>query len=387
MTTRRICVVTGNRAEYGQLYWVLKALRSDKRFDLKLLVTGTHLSREHGYTVQWIRKDGFAVARRIKLSLDDDTPLGVTTALAGATRGFGEALRDLKPDWLLLLGDRYESLAAAQAALIARVPIAHLCGGDVTEGVIDEACRHAITKMAHVHLVTHAASARRVRQLGEDPRHVHVVGNPALDSVRRMERLDRNELSRRLGYAWRERNLLVTYHPVTLGRRSPAEEFRQLLTALRSLPEDTGFILTRPNPDTGSRAIDREIDRFVRAEPRAKAYAALGSLLYLNAMRQVDAVVGNSSSGISEAPSLGVPTVDIGDRQKGRLAARSVIRCAAAAPSIRRAILQALKRGRIKTVNPYGDGRTSGRVVSILGRIADPSALIVKRFHDKGPGR
>jgi len=379
---RKICVVTGSRAEYGLLYWLMKEVQADPDMQLQIVATGMHLSPEFGLTYKVIEADGFAIDAKVEMLLSSDTPVGIAKSMGLGTIGLAEALDRLQPDIVVLLGDRYEIFSAAQAAMVARIPIAHIAGGDVTEGAFDEAIRHSITKMAHLHFVTNETSARRVRQLGENAEHIFNVGSPGLDYIKRMELLGRNELEETLDFKFREKNLLVTFHPVTLETQSAEVQFQELLTALDSLGEHVGIIFTKPNSDTDGRAIVRLMDSYVATHLNAKAYTSLGQARYLCAMSQVDAVVGNSSSGLYEAPSFGKPTVNIGDRQKGRLQASSVINCRQDAGAIAEAILQALASDCSGAVNPYGDGNSSVRILDRLKKIDKPSELLKKHFFD-----
>lgn len=385
MAKRRVCVVTGSRAEYGLLSNVMRGIQQDDDLDLLVIATGMHLSPEFGLTWRVIEEDGFAIDAKVEMLLSSDSPVGIAKSIGIGTMGCAEALDRLKPDLLVLLGDRFEILAAAQAALVARIPVAHIAGGDTTEGAFDEAIRHSITKMAHLHFVTNEGAAKRVRQLGEDPAHIHVVGSPGIDQIRRLKLLSRAELSQELGFTFKEKNLLVTFHPVTLDTVSAKQQFQELLDALDQLGSETGVIFTKPNADTDGRVIIGMVDDYVATRPHARAYTSLGQLRYLSAMAQADAVVGNSSSGLYEAPSFGKPTVNIGDRQKGRLQASSVLNCGAVAGEIRAAIGEALTRDCTGTVNPYGDGQSSERIVSLIKQVADPKALLKKHFYEVTP--
>ncbi len=378
----KICVVTGTRAEYGLLFQVLKRLQGDTAFDLQLVVTGAHLSPAHGLTYREIEADGFRIARKVDMALGDDSAAGVTKALGQATVGFADALAELRPGLLMLLGDRYEILAAAQAALIARIPVAHIAGGDVTEGAYDDAIRHSITKMSHLHFVTHTEAARRVRQLGEAPERIFTVGNPGLDQLRHLKLMERGELARELGFTFRQRNLLITYHPETLDAVSTEERVTALLQAVERLGGDVGLIFTLPNADTGNRAIRERIEAYAATHANAHAYASLGPLRYWSTMRQVDAVVGNSSSGVLEAPSLQKPTVNIGDRQTGRPQAASVINCGYVVDDIESAIRRAFDMDCRNVVNPYGDGHAAERIVAVLKKADVSRDLLKKRFAD-----
>jgi UDP-hydrolysing UDP-N-acetyl-D-glucosamine 2-epimerase len=382
---RKICVVTGSRAEYGLLYWVLHDLRAEPAFEISLVVTGMHLAPEFGLTVREIEKDGFQIARRIEMLLASDTRVGVAASVGVGVTGLSAAFAELEPAMVVVLGDRVEILAAVQAALILRIPVAHIAGGDTSEGAIDESIRHAITKMSHVHFVTNEQSAARVRQLGEDPARVHVVGSPGLDHLRRRPLLDRAALERALGAPLGARNLLITFHPATLAADSGAGQFAELLAALDAMPADVVLWFTYPNSDAGGRAFAATLEEWVRTRAsRARAYPSLGQQRYLSLMAQVDAVVGNSSSGLYEAPSFSIPTVNVGDRQQGRLAASSVRHVAPRRAEIGAALEAALARRPVDVVNPYGDGRSAGRIVAILRDLADPEALLHKPFHEVG---
>lgn len=385
---RRICVVTGSRAEYGLLYWVLHDLRADPAFELQIIATGMHLSPAFGYTVRTIEADGFCVSSRVEMLLSSDTAGGTAKSLGLGVIGMSDALAALRPEMVVVLGDRFEILAAVQACLIHNIPVAHIAGGDVTEGAFDESIRHAVTKMSHLHFVTNPRSGQRVRQLGEDPARVHVVGSPGLDHLRRTRLLNRAELEQSLGASLGERNLLVTFHPVTLHPGDDVRQLDELLVSLDAEPTGTVIWLTRPNADPGGNAISAAIDAWaaVRSD-HVHVFASLGQLRYLSLMSHCDAVVGNSSSGLYEAPSFGIPTVNIGSRQGGRLAAASVLHCAAE----RDAITEALRRARSldcsNVANPYGDGRSAERIVALL-RSAPPSHdLLHKSFHCTGDNR
>jgi UDP-hydrolysing UDP-N-acetyl-D-glucosamine 2-epimerase len=378
---QRICVVTGSRAEYGLLYWVLRELERERDVELQLVVTAMHLSPEFGRTADVIETDGFSISRRVEMLVSSDTPSGTAKSMALGLLGLSDALEQLRPDVVLILGDRFEMLMVAQACLIHGIPLAHIAGGDTTEGAFDESIRHAITKMAHVHFTTNELSASRVRQLGEDPSHVHVVGSPGLDHVSRLTLLDRTALETALGAPLGRRNLLVTFHPVTLEPGASIAQLDELLSALERQSDDTVCWITRPNADAGGRAISAAIDVWAAQRPgRAHVYTSLGQLRYLSLMAQVDAVVGNSSSGLYEAPSLGVPTVDIGDRQLGRLAAASVVRCAPECETILTAIDRAVALDCRNITNPYGDGASAVRIVRLLRALPSGTSLLKKHF-------
>lgn len=385
MNRRKFCVVTGSRADYGLLYWLMKDMAADPECELLVVVTGMHLSPEFDLTYRAIEEDGFLIHAKVEMLLSGDSPVATSKSVGLGLIGFADAFARLAPDWVVLLGDRYETFAAAQAALFARIPMAHIAGGDTTEGSYDEALRHSITKMAQLHFVTNEVAAQRVRQLGEDSHRIFNYGSPGIDYIKRLKLLTREQLESELGFRFRPCNLLITFHPATLEAQAPAEQFAQLLAALSGLNhEQTGFIFTMPNADTGGRVMIRMIDEFVSSRPNARAYASLGQTLYLSLMNQVDAVVGNSSSGIYEAPSFGKPTINIGDRQKGRLQASSVIDCAPVAADITRALQEAFLRNYRGSRNPYGEGDASRRILQELKRVPDPAALLKKHFFDLG---
>ena len=378
---RKIAVVTGSRAEYGLLYWVLRDLQAAPDLELQLIVTGMHLSPEFGMTVRQIEQDGFPIARRVEMLVSSDTPGGIAKSMALGLIGMSDAIEACRPDVMLVLGDRFEILAAAQAALLHNVPLAHIAGGDTTEGAFDESIRHAITKMSHLHLVTNELSARRVRQLGEDPASVLVTGSPGLDHLRRLPLLGRAELEAALGAPLGRRNLLVTFHPVTLEPEEGVRQQDELLAALAELPEDTVLWFTRPNADTGGRSLAQALDAWAAGRANVRVFSSLGQLRYLSLMAQVDAVAGNSSSGLYEAPSFRVPTINIGDRQRGRTAPESVIQCEPERAAIAAALEQSQGLDCSAVVNPYGDGDAAPRIVAAVRALAGSAASLKKVFH------
>lgn len=382
MFNRKICIVTGSRADYGLLYWLMKEIASDPELTLQLVVTGMHLSPEFGLTYKTIEEDGFEINEKIEMLLSSDTPSGIAKSIGLGVIGFADAVERLRPDILVVLGDRYEILAAVQAALVAKIPIAHIAGGDSTEGAIDEAIRHSITKMSHLHFVTNEQSEKRVRQLGENPDYIFNVGSPGLDFVKRVKLLDRTALEEVLEFTFKSKNLLITFHPATLDTQSPDVQCRAIFTALDNLPDDIGVIFTKPNSDTNGRAVAQLIDTYVMKHPNTKAFTSLGQIVYLSVMSQVDVVVGNSSSGLYETPSFRKPTVNVGDRQKGRIQASSIINCPPEANKIREGIARAFTLDCADVVNPYGDGNSSTRIKEHLKRIPDPIRLIKKHFFD-----
>ena len=382
--SRTICVVTGSRAEYGLLRWVMQGIKDHPDLILQVLATGMHLSPEFGLTYRCIEADGFVIDRKVEMLTSSDTATGVTKSVGLGLIGFADALQELRPDIIVLLGDRFEIFAAAAAALIARIPVAHLHGGESTEGAFDDALRHAITKMSHLHFVAAEVYRRRVIQLGEQPTRVHLVGALGIDNIRRLKLLDRRDLEASLGLELGVRSLLVTFHPATLDTEGAASQMGALLAALGDLV-GTQLIFTLPNADTGGRSLIEMVHEFVGRHPNARAFNSLGQLRYLSCLAHVDGVVGNSSSGLLEAPSLKTGTVNIGDRQRGRLRANSVIDCDPTREQIAVALQQLFSedfRARLQSVrNPNGEGGASEKVVRALAS-ADLDNIIKKTFHD-----
>jgi len=368
---RKICIFTSTRAEYGLLSNLVRRLAASPDADLKLIVSGTHLAESFGMTITEIEADAFApIGARVELPLSDNSPLGVCKAMASAMAGYGEALIGLNPDLLVVLGDRYETLCAAAAAQICCVPIAHISGGETTAGAVDEAFRHAITKMSHLHFPSCEEHRRRIIQLGEAPERVFNVGALGVENSRSIALLGREELSCALGFPVTDPYFLVTLHPVTLERSSPEALCRGLFSALDAFP-DHRVVFTYANADPGGQIVNRLIRDYVRSrEDRCVAFASMGMVRYLSAMRYTSAVIGNSSSGIIEAPSFRVPTVDIGDRQMGRVRASTVLHAEAEPGSITAAIRKALDavfRTSVQNAsNPYDQPNTSARIADIV---------------------
>lgn len=382
---RKICVVTGSRADYGLLYGLIKAIHEDPDLCLQLAVTGMHLSPEYGLTVREIEADGFPIAERIEMLLSSDTPVGVGKALGLGVIGFVEAFARLSPDIVVLLGDRFEIFAAAQAAMIARIPVAHLHGGERTEGAMDEAIRHAITKMAHLHFVATETYRRRVIQLGESPDRVFNYGAIGIDNILDSRLMTRTELETFLDYQLKEVNFLITYHPATLDLEGPERAFRELLVALAEFP-DAGMIFTMPNADMGNKIIADLIHAFAGERcGGVKVVPSLGRIGYLSAVHHCDVVIGNSSSGIIEVPVFRKPTVNIGDRQKGRETGSTVIQAreerAEIADAIRLALSPAFRAQIQEAESIYGNGGTARKIIQTL-KTYPLDALLKKRFHD-----
>lgn len=386
--SRRIAVVTGSRAEYGLLRPLMRIVRDDPELVLQVIATGMHLSPEFGLTYREIESDGFVLDARIEMLTSSDTPVGIAKSIGLGVIGFADALHALEPDLMVVLGDRFEIFAAATAALLARIPVAHVHGGETTEGAVDEAFRHSVTKMSHLHFVAAEPYRRRVIQLGEAPERVYNVGGLGVDAILGLKLMSREELEQSLGFELGRKNLLVTFHPVTLDSVAPAEQIAELLAALAELT-DTQLIFTMPNADTDGRALLDMIQNFVADRPNARAYTSLGQLRYLSCVAHVDGVVGNSSSGLTEVPSLRKGTVNIGDRQKGRLKAHSVIDCeprrSSIAAAIRKLYSAEFQDVLREVANPYGSGGASRAIAGII-RSIPLDDLVKKRFHDLDGG-
>jgi UDP-hydrolysing UDP-N-acetyl-D-glucosamine 2-epimerase len=378
---RSIGVVSVSRSDYGHLRPVLDAIRSAPDLELRLFVGGMHLAPAFGLTVREIEKDGWSVAERVEMLDGDDSPEGVARAIARGTAGFAQAYARQRPSLLLLLGDRFEMLAAATAALPFGLPVAHLHGGEVTEGAMDNQIRHAITKLAHLHLTSAEEHTRRIVAMGEEAWRVHTVGAPGLDRFRGMMLLSRAELARQLGLPSDGRWLLVTFHPVTLEYERTGEHIDELLAALDTV--DAALAITYPNADTAGRVIIDRLKEFTARRPRARLVPSLGEQAYVSLLRHADAMVGNSSSGLIEAPSFGLPVVNIGSRQRGRLRGPNVIDVGNHRDEILAAIASALAPGLKERLaagpNPYGDGQAAPRIVRILRETPLDQRLIQKR--------
>ena len=368
--SRKVCVVTGTRAEFGLLRWLMQEIEASEALTLQVVVTGMHLSPEFGLTYREIEQAGFNIDAKVEMLVSADTASAVTKSMGLGLIGYADAYARLSPDLIVLLGDRFEIFAAAAAAMIAGIPIAHLHGGETTEGAFDEAIRHSITKMSHLHFVAAEDYRRRVIQLGEQPDRIFLVGGLGIDAITQIQLLDREVLEESLGFKFGLRNLLITFHPVTLeGQSSSGQQMAELLAAMDELG-DTNLIFTMPNADTGGRELATMVNDFVATRQNTRAYTSLGQLRYLSCMKYVDAVVGNSSSGLTEAPSMGIATINIGDRQKGRLSASSVINCEPTLQSMREALSTVFKpsfRSTLKsTNNPYGSGGASKKIVEVI---------------------
>ncbi len=380
---KKVCVVTGTRAEYGLLYWLMKEIEQDEELVLQVVVTGMHLSPEFGLTYKEIEKE-FNIDKKIEMLLSSDSAIGISKSMGLAQISFSEAYDELQPDLVILLGDRYEVFSAAAAAMISRIPIAHLHGGETTEGAFDEAIRHSITKMSHLHFVAAEEYRKRVIQLGESPSRVFKVGGLGIENIKRLKLLSKEEFEKSIHFKLTEKNILVTFHPVTLERLTARDQFTELLKAIDCL-ENTNVIFTKANSDTDGRVINKMIDDYVSKHSNSIAFTSLGQLRYLSALQFIDAVVGNSSSGLLEAPSFKIATINIGDRQKGRLEAESILNCV---PE-KKSILSALEKSycvefknKLKQVkSPYGDSLVSKDIVKEIKNYK-LNDILKKTFYD-----
>lgn len=382
--SKKICFVTGTRAEYGLLRGVMQATANAPDLVLQVIATGSHLSPEFGLTYREIEADGFRIDRKVEMLMSSDTANGTAKSMGLAMIGFADAFDALCPDLLIVLGDRFEIFSAVAAALVAKIPVGHIHGGELTEGAFDDALRHAITKMSHLHFVAAEEFGRRVIQLGERAEHVFNVGGLGVDAISSVTLMTREALAASLDFHFLEKNLLVTFHSATLDESDPKEQMEALLSALAEL-SDTGLIFTMSNADSGGRALIKMIQDFVSVHPNAKAYPSLGLVRYLSCMAQVDGVVGNSSSGLLEAPSFRKGTVNIGDRQRGRPAAGSVIQCEPTYEAIRAALARLyspqFQTSLSQVCNPYGEEGAGKRILDVI-RNFPLSNLVKKSFFD-----
>lgn len=382
---RKIAVVTGTRAEYGLLYWIMKGIQDSSELELELIITGMHLAPEFGLTIREIERDGFPTSEKVEILLSSDTEASTSISMGLGMIGFAKAYERLKPDILLVLGDRFETFAAVAAAVPFRIPVAHIHGGETTEGAIDEQFRHAITKMSWLHFPATEAYARRILQMGEDPKNVFCVGAPGLENIHRLNLLSKNELYDDLEIPRMKKMGLVTYHPVTLAGDSANTDIAELLNALE-LFQDIYWVITLPNADPGGRTIMERINGFISTYPeRGKVFHSLGQMRYLSLLKYAEIMVGNSSSGIIEAPSFRLPVVNIGDRQKGRIKARNIIDVPLCiktdiVKAIKYAVSKEFKSSLGDIKNPYGEGLVSQKIVEKLEILP---AVVRKRFLDQ----
>jgi GDP/UDP-N,N'-diacetylbacillosamine 2-epimerase (hydrolysing) len=372
MRKRKVCIITGSRADYGLLYWLIKKIKADKDFKLQLIVTGMHLSKKLGSTYREIEKD-FIIDKKINIQLSSNTTLGISKSMSIAQRSFSKIYNKLKPDIIVVLGDRYEIFSAASSAMISKIPIAHIHGGETTVGSIDEAIRHSITKMSHLHFVATDEYFKRVIQLGEEPSRVFNVGGLGIENIKRLKLLSRKKFEKSINFKLNIKNILVTFHPATLESNKTKKHFQALLEAIDEL-KDTNIIFTKANSDLDGKIINQMIDRYVRKnQHKSICVASLGQVNYLSALQYVDFVIGNSSSGLLEAPSFKIGTINIGDRQTGRIKAKSVVDCIPNKKFIKRAIKKTYS-SKFKSIltdvkNPYGDGYASKKIIKILKKV------------------
>jgi len=383
---KRICIATGTRAEYGLLFPLLKQLECAEEFALQIVAAGMHLSPDFGLTYREIETDGFRIDEQVEMLLSSDTARGITKSIGIGILSFADVFERLKPDMLVVLGDRFETFSAVVAAFMAGIPITHLHGGELTEGAMDDALRHSITKMSYLHFTAAERYRERVIQLGESPERVFNVGALGIDNIKRTQLLTKRELEDVLHYTFQGSTALVTYHSVTLEVNRAGQQFGELLNALDAFP-DLNVLFTLPNADADGRIIVRLIHEYVGNNPhKARFFTSLGRVNYLSAMNCVDVIVGNSSSGIIEAPSLCKPTVNIGERQKGRLKSASIIDCTTLkddiAAAIKRALSDDFRNVCVNAVNPYGEGNAAEKIVAVLrDRLSRPIDL-KKHFYD-----
>jgi len=385
--TRTICVVTGTRAEYDLLYPLLVEIQADADLRLQIVATGMHLSPEFGLTYRSIEEDGFGIDEKVEMLSSSDSAIGIAESIGRGVSGMAGCLEHLKPDLLVGLGDRFEWLATVVAAAVSRIPVAHIQGGESTEGAYDELFRHAITKMSHLHFAATEKYRRRIVQMGEMPERVFMVGALGIDNITRTPLLERTDLARQIGFVFGPKTFLLTFHPETLAEQDSGDALREILAALDAVP-DARIIITKPNADRGGRILSRIIDEYVASRKgKAAAYTCLGRQKYLSALKWVDAVIGNSSSGLIEAPSLQTPTINIGLRQQGRERAASVIDCPARKDDILQAIARLndseFRRRVAETKNPYGEGAAAKKIKNIIKDV-DLGRLLMKKFQDLG---
>ena len=381
---RKICIITGTRAEYGLLYWLMKGVDADKGLELQIIVTGMHLSPEFGNTYQQIEKDGFTIDKKVDIELSLDSEIGISKSMGLGMIGFADALHDLNPDLIIVLGDRFEIFSAVSSAMIAKIPVAHIHGGEATEGVIDEPIRHSITKMSHLHFAATNEYRNRIIQLGEQPNRVFCVGGLGIDSINKLKLLSKSDFEKAINFELGEKNILVTFHPVTLENHTSEVQFQALLDSVSEL-KNTKIIFTKANSDTDGRVINRMIDDYVVKHDNTITFTSMGQINYLSALQFMDTVVGNSSSGLLEAPSFNIATIDIGDRQKGRIKANSVISCLPTQKSISSAFNKSCSKDFQEVVNntknPYGNGGASEEIVRIIKDI-NLTNIVKKSFYD-----
>ena len=380
----KISVVTGTRAEYGLLKHVMYEIKKHNKFKLQILVTGMHLKKEFGYTYKVIEKDGFKINRKIDIGLDGDQPYDIVKSVAKGFNGFSQAYLNLKPDLIMLLGDRFELIPAAYAATLYKIPVCHLHGGEETYGLIDDPTRHTLTKLSHYHFVCNKVYQKRVIQMGEHPKKVFNVGGLGVDCIKNEKKFEKLNLEKMMKLKFLKKNVLVTFHPITLEKNTTKKYFLEILKSLSKL-KDTRIIFTYPNADTYGRVIIQMINKFCKKNKNAKKFKSLGQTKYYSVLKYVDLVIGNSSSGLLEVPTFKIPTINIGERQTNRLKATSVIDCNPKFSDINKAIRQALSvnfQKKLKfTKNPYGTGGASKKIINILEK-SNFNNILKKKFYD-----
>lgn len=369
MIKKKFCIITGSRAEYGLLYWLIKEVEADKDIELQLIVTGMHLSSEFGFTYKEIEKD-FRITKKIYMNLTSDTSYGICRTMGTAQTSFLKAYNQLNPDIIIILGDRYEIFSAACAAMIARIPIAHIHGGEITEGLIDEAIRHSLTKMSHLHFTATKEYSKRVIQLGEDPKRVFNVGGLGIENIKRLKLLKKNEFEKSINFKLNDKNILVVFHPVTLEKNTSEKHFNEILGSIDDLT-DTSIIFSKTNSDMDGKILNKMIDRYTsKNSHKSIGILSMGQQNFLSALNHVDLIIGNSSSGLLEAPSFKIGTINIGDRQKGRIKAKSVIDCLPDKKKIKKVIEKIYSNEFQKIIknvkNPYGNKCASKKIIKIL---------------------
>lgn len=382
---KKICIVTGSRAEYGLLKPIMQAIKDDNELSLQIVATGSHLSTEFGLTYKTIEDDGFIIDEKVEILLSSDTKIAINKSIGLAMISFGEVFERLKPDLIIVLGDRYEILAVCICAMICNIKIAHLHGGEITEGAIDDSIRHCITKMSHIHFTSTEEYKKRVIQLGEQPESVFNVGAIGTENIKKLKLLNKQELEKRINFEIKNNTIILTFHPVTLENQSSKEQFQNILDAIDNI-DGINVIFTKANADTDGRIINHMIDEYVSKNNNTIAFDTMGQLNYFSALQFVDAVVGNSSSGIIEVPTFKIPTVNIGDRQKGRICSHSVINCDYKKDNIEMAIKKALSKDfkeQIKKYNnPYEKDNTCENIIYYIKQFLENNNVNIKKFYD-----
>tara|TARA_B100000989_G_scaffold298400_1_gene287543 strand:- start:35620 stop:36789 length:1170 start_codon:yes stop_codon:yes gene_type:complete len=382
MIKKKICIITGSRAEYGLLYWLIREVYEDQDFELQLIVTGSHLSPEFGLTYKEIEKE-FKINKKIDMNLKSDNSLDISKSMSIAQIYFSETYNEINPDIIIVLGDRYEIFSAVIAAMISRIPIAHIHGGELTEGAIDEAMRHSISKMSHLHFTAAEQYSKRIIQLGEDPGKVFNVGGMGIENIKRLKLLTKEQFQKKINFKLNTKNILIAFHPVTLEKKTSKKQFQELLDAIDEL-EDTNIIFTKTNSDMEGRIINQMIEEYTdKNSNKSISFTSLGQVNYLSALLHIDLIVGNSSSGLLEAPSFKIGTVNIGDRQRGRIKANSVIDCLPKKKniidSIKKIYSSEFKKLLKNVENPYGDGAASSKIIKVLKKI-ELDGILKKTF-------